>query len=83
MSYRITQKDLDSAISTMNGVSGRPKGYEKGAFIVTAQNGGYGIGELQENGGQRTILSTSPAREVHAFACAWIAGYEDARKGNR
>ena len=80
MGYKVSIKDLDSCVSIMNKTAGRPQGFEKGSFMLCAQNGGYCISEKMESGGEKMVIEFGAAREVYLQACAWIAGFEAAKR---
>lgn len=76
MSNRITCKTLEASVKTLNSVTGRPQGYEKGAFILDVASGGYAICLLLENGGQKTIFSRDSASVIYASITGYIYGFE-------
>lgn len=75
MAYRITMKDLESCVSNMNRVAGRPQGFDTGSFMLRTAYGYYYITEKLECGGEMKVIDSGTAREVYQQACAWIAGY--------
>ena len=89
---RITEKDLNEAIRTMNLISGNPvEGYHRtlageyrsnpGHYHLAQAYGGNAVHQLISVGGSvKTMFGGGyiPKRELHAKICQFIEGYQTA-----
>ena len=84
---RITKKQLQSRIETINSILGLPatpytvhedgtRIVNEGVFILTQAYGGYGVGKMSEEGGTWSAIWNGhiTAREAYERICAFIAG---------
>ena len=92
--YRVTQKQLESAVARINGVLGMPetlyseKRDDKGRLVANVGNyhidaayGGYKLVRMScEGGGVRDISPRGTKRETYDFCRAFLDGISAARE---
>jgi hypothetical protein len=84
---RITKKQLQARIETINSILGMPetpftvhedgtRTVNEGVFILTQAYGGYGVGKMSEEGGTWSVVWNGhiPARDAYERISAFIAG---------
>jgi hypothetical protein len=84
---RITKKQLQARIETINSILGKPstpfsfnedgtRYVNEGVFILTMAYGGYGVGKMSEEGGAWSAIWNGhiPARDAYERISAFIAG---------
>ena len=84
---RITKKQLQSRIDTINSILGKPstpfsfdeqgnRFVNEGVFILTMAYGGYGIGKMSEEGGTWSAIWNGhiTARDAYERISAFISG---------
>jgi hypothetical protein len=84
---RITKKQLQSRIETINSILGVPatpytlqedgtRTVNEGVFILTQAYGGYGVGKMSEEGGVWSVVwhGHISARDAYERISAFIAG---------
>ena len=84
---RITKKQLQSRIETINSILGAPatpytlqedgtRTVNEGVFILTQAYGGYGVGKMSEEGGVWSVVwhGHISARDAYERISAFIAG---------
>ena len=86
---RITKKQLQARIETINSILGKPstpfsfhedgtRYVNEGVFILTMAYGGYGVGKMSEEGGTWSAIWNGhiTARDAYERLSAFIAGLQ-------
>lgn len=76
---RITQKDLERQVNTINELTDNPKGYEKGSYILDYAYGGVKLAKIVNDAGGQTNISNGgygTKRELYNFMNGFILGLE-------
>ena len=89
---RITKKELQARLDTINSVLGNPltpyalsddgtRTVNEGVFILTMAYGGYGVGRMSDEGGVWSVIWNGhiSARDAYERISAFIAGIQFSR----